>query len=244
MSQSSPHVALPHPNCQSESPGRLAQTLVIGGLRFPKGTCRSWRLIPVGLETGMVRETMRAAMSCRRSVPSGDRRIKRATVSASLPKGFCDNRRALPCAGLRPVAADGKYPCLRTWSTTPIMSSDDAQVASSALRVPPLQFDQHWPQPDAIGRASHESGFGNRADKHRRIATLGCPTEPVPEFGVGAYGVQIYFTSQTDLLLPRQNGVTVSVTVKGEKGLFLINSWVRRCCKFNDLACWKYAGTD
>ena len=37
----------------------------------------------------------------------------------------------------------------------------------------------------------------------------------------------------------RQDGVTVSVTVKGEKGLFLTTSWVRRCCIFNDLACRK-----
>jgi len=68
-------------------------------------------------------------------------------------------------------------------------SSDDAQVASSALTIPPRQFKQHGPQQGVIGQASHTGGFGNRADKRRRVAPLRCPAEPAAEFEVGVWGV-------------------------------------------------------
>ncbi len=48
-------------------------------------------------------------------------------------------------------------------------------LARLGFGVPALQFDEHWPQQDAIGHASHESSFGNRADKHRRAAPLRRP---------------------------------------------------------------------
>jgi hypothetical protein len=40
------------------------------------------------------------------------------------------------------------------------MSSGDAQVASAALKIPPLQFKQHGPQQGVIGRAGNEGSFG------------------------------------------------------------------------------------
>jgi hypothetical protein len=43
---------------------------------------------------------------------------------------------------------------------------------SSALRVPPFEFHQHWLEKFLVGQASHESGFANRAGKHRRVAPL------------------------------------------------------------------------
>lgn len=104
---------------------------------------------------------------------AGWRRRYKSTVCASPAKGFCGQSPPdLPRAGLSSATAGGHDPRLRTWSTTPIMSSEDAQVALSALRMPLLQFDQHGPKQKVIGRASHASGFGHRADKHRRLAAL------------------------------------------------------------------------
>jgi hypothetical protein len=80
------------------------------------------------------------------------------------------------------------------------MSSDDAQVASSAFRAPPLQFYQHWPQRQVIRDANNESSFRNLADEHWRAAAHGGSAEPLTESGVGASGVHHgESTSQVEL---------------------------------------------
>lgn len=56
---------------------------------------------------------------------------------------------------------------------------------AQALGIPALQFKQHRPQQDVIGRAGNESSFGNRADKHRSAGAVGYPAEPVTKFRVG-----------------------------------------------------------
>ena len=72
-----------------------------------------------------------------------------------------------------------------------------AQTAS-ALRKPPVQLKQHWPQQNVIGRAVDEGGLGNRADEHRRVAALGCPPNPLAEVGVGAWE-SVYLPGQSQL---------------------------------------------
>ena len=59
----------------------------------------------------------------------------------------------------------------------------------SAFGMPPLQLTQHGPEQLIVGQGSNEGSLGNRADKNRRVAALGCPAEPLAEFGVGVGGV-------------------------------------------------------
>jgi hypothetical protein len=45
-----------------------------------------------------------------------------------------------------------------------------------------FEFDQYGPHPHVIQDACNEGGLGDRADKRRRVCTIGHPAVPVAEF--------------------------------------------------------------
>jgi hypothetical protein len=106
------------------------------------------------------------------AIPPAGADAKGRSSPPARPKDFAGSRRPLPRARLRSATTGGNDPRLRTWSTTPIMSSDDSQVASSAPGVPALQLKQHRPQQGVVGRAGDEGSFGNPADECWPVAPL------------------------------------------------------------------------
>jgi len=67
--------------------------------------------------------------------------------------------------------------------TTTCLSAE-VRTCRLMLGVPPLQLDQHGPEQQVIGDASHESSYRSRSGKHRRAAALGGPSEPLSQSGV------------------------------------------------------------